>query len=128
MGTKHRTKGFRIMLFKAHRVNLARRIIAFMLVHKSKKRVLLIDISLLKRKNSVFTFFQSGHSSKTCPSKFTCRECKMKHLTLLHRPQKQLPDQQTYTKTSLIQVIIQLPTKWNPLSISPQGTLVLTME
>ena len=52
-----------------------------------------------KHKNLSFNFFQSGHSSNACPSKFTRRECKMKHHTLLQRPQKQLPDQRTSTKT-----------------------------
>ena len=53
----------------------------------------------VKDKKLCFNCFQSGHSSNACPSKFTCRECKMKHHTLLHRPQKQLPDQGTSTKT-----------------------------
>ena len=53
----------------------------------------------IKDKKLCFNCFQSGHSSNACPSKFACRECKMKHHTLLHRPQKQLPDQRTSTKT-----------------------------
>ena len=44
--------------------------------------------------------FQSGHSSNACASEFPRRECKVKHHTLIHRPQKQLPDQNTSTKTS----------------------------
>ena len=43
------------MLFKAHRVNLARRIIAFTLVHNPKERVLLIDIHSVNTKNYVLT-------------------------------------------------------------------------
>ena len=53
----------------------------------------------IKDKKLCFNCFQSGHSSNACPSKFTCRECKMKYHTLLHRHQKQLPDQRTSTKT-----------------------------
>ena len=49
----------------------------------------------VKDKKLCFNCFQSRHSSNVCPSKFTCRECKMKHHTLLHRPQKQLPDHRT---------------------------------
>ena len=52
----------------------------------------------VKDKKLCFNCFQSGHSSNACPSKFTCRECKMKYHTLLHRAQKQLPDQRTSTK------------------------------
>ena len=43
--------------------------------------------------------FQSGNSPNGCPSTFTCPECKMKHHTLLHRRQKQLPDQRVSTKS-----------------------------
>ena len=53
----------------------------------------------VKDKKLCFNCFQSGYSSNACPSKFICRECKMKHHTLLHRPQKQLPDQGNSTKT-----------------------------
>ena len=53
----------------------------------------------VKDKKICSNCFQSGHSSNACPLKFTCRECKMKHHTLLHRSQKQLPDQRTSTKT-----------------------------
>ena len=92
------TKRVQILLFKAHRVNLAKRIIAFTLVHNSMECVLLINISSVKTKKLCFNCFQSGHSSNACPSKFTCRECKMKHHTLLQRPQKQLPDQRESNK------------------------------
>ena len=43
------------MLFRAHRVILVGRIIAFPLVHNSKEGVLLIGINLLKTRNSVLT-------------------------------------------------------------------------
>ena len=79
------------MLFKAHRANRARRIIALNLVHNSKECVLWHKF--VKDTKLCFNCFQSGHSSNACPSKFTCRECKMKHHTLLHRPLKQVPDQ-----------------------------------
>ena len=39
-------------------------------------------------KRLCFNCLHPDHSSKDCQSKFSCRECKMKHHTLLHRTQK----------------------------------------
>ena len=36
---------------------------------------------------------QSGHSASKCPSKFTCRECRQRHHTLLYPPIKGNEDQ-----------------------------------
>ena len=84
------------MMFKAHRVQEDHRLY----VCSQFKGMCLADgHKFVKDKNLSFNFFLSGHSSNACPSKFTRRECKMKHHTLLQRPQKQLPDQRTSTKT-----------------------------
>ena len=32
-----------------------------------------------------FNWLQTGHSVSACSSKYTCRECRLKHRTLLHR-------------------------------------------
>ena len=41
---------------------------------------------LVKKKPACFNCLQTGHSVSECGSKFSCRECKAKHHTLLHRP------------------------------------------
>ena len=41
----------------------------------------------IKDKRLCFNCLHSEHQSKDCQSKFSCRECKMKHHTLLHRIQ-----------------------------------------
>ena len=40
---------------------------------------------LVKKKRACFNCLQTGHSVSECGSKFSCRECKAKHHTLLHR-------------------------------------------
>jgi hypothetical protein len=42
---------------------------------------------LVKKLNLCFNCLKSGHSVKTCKSEFTCRVCKRKHHTHLHRNQ-----------------------------------------
>ena len=42
----------------------------------------------VKTNRACFNCLQSGHSASKCPSKFTCRECKQRHHTLLHRTLK----------------------------------------
>ena len=42
----------------------------------------------VKSNRACFNCLQSGHSASKCPSKFTCRECKQRHHTLLHRTLK----------------------------------------
>ena len=39
-----------------------------------------------KKKRACFNCLQTGHSVSECVSKFSCRECKAKHHTLLYRP------------------------------------------
>ena len=39
----------------------------------------------VKMKKVCFNCLQSGHNANSCPSKFTCRECRQRHHTLLHR-------------------------------------------
>ena len=41
---------------------------------------------LVKKKRACFNCLQTGHSVSECGSKFSCRKCKAKHHTLLHRP------------------------------------------
>ena len=45
----------------------------------------------VKTKRVCFNCLQSGHSAANCPSKFTCRECRQRHHTLLHKPVKGTP-------------------------------------
>ena len=42
-------------------------------------------LNCAKTKKVCFNCLQPGHSANNCPSKFTCRECKQRHHTLLHR-------------------------------------------
>ena len=42
----------------------------------------------VKTNRACFSCLQSGHSASKCPSKFTCRECKQRHRTLLRRTLK----------------------------------------
>ena len=43
-------------------------------------------VDFVKLKNLCFICLRSGHSIKECKSKSTCRTCKKRHNTLLHRP------------------------------------------
>ena len=43
-------------------------------------------VDFVKLKNLCFNCLRSGHSIKECKSKSTCRTCKKRHNTLLHRP------------------------------------------
>ena len=50
------------------------------------KNLLVSDRTKFVRSRQLcFNCLQSGHGVGACTSKFTCRECKMKHHTLLHR-------------------------------------------
>ena len=40
----------------------------------------------METKRGCYNCLQLGHNVSKCPSKFTCRECRQKHHTLLHRP------------------------------------------
>ena len=42
--------------------------------------------NVVKTKRGCYNCLQLGHNVSKCPSKFTCRECRQKHHTLLHRP------------------------------------------
>ena len=42
--------------------------------------------NVVKTKSGCYNCLQLGHNVSKCSSKFTCRECRQKHHTLLHRP------------------------------------------
>ena len=50
------------------------------------KRMTVTDrFNLVKKKRACFNCLSPDHSASECTSKFSCRECKGKHHTLLHR-------------------------------------------
>ena len=67
------------------------------------KRMQLKDrLNLAKSKRVCFNCLQPGHSANECSSKFTCRECMMKHHTLLHRPKSPLTSSQVVSVNNSI--------------------------
>ena len=72
--------------------------------------------------NVCYNCLHPSHSSRQCPSRFSCRECGGRHHTLLHRPRQ---PQQSYQQAPQQPLTSQSQEKHHA-QIQPQSTPVLT--
>ena len=84
---------------------------------------------IVKAKRGCYNCLQIGHNVSKCPSKFTCRECRQRHHTMLHRPSQ--------TKTTCVEVentsqetqatsIVETVSNNQCAAVSPKKTVLLS--
>jgi len=68
-------------------------------------------LELVKKHNLCFNCLGSGHSSKNCNSKYTCRTCKKKHHSLLHMVKAEEKTQSDSTSNPIVTLHVNRPSE-----------------
>ncbi len=61
--------------------------------------------SIVRDKKLCLNCLANGHTQKNCPSKYTCRSCKLKHHTMLHRVKQEESQPSENIAASLIEAM-----------------------